>query len=46
MIASGELAPDVTLNRDGGGVIRLADLRPGRVALVTYGGDGTPTCTK
>ena len=45
MIASGELAPDVTLNRDGGGVIRLADLRPGRVALVTYGGDGTPTCT-
>ena len=45
MIAEGQMAPDVTLPRDGGGAIRLADMRPKRVVVFTYGGDGTPTCT-
>ena len=45
MIAEGQMAPDVTLPRDSGGTIRLADLQPKRVVLFTYGGDGTPTCT-
>ncbi len=42
----GQPAPDLTLPRDGGGMIRLADLRPNRVVLFTYGGDGTPSCTQ
>lgn len=42
----GQPAPDLTLPRDGGGMIRLADLRPKRVVLFTYGGDGTPSCTQ
>ena len=45
MISAGDAARDVTLPCDGGGTIRLADLRPGRVVLVTYGGDGTASCT-
>ena len=44
MISAGDLAPDVKMNRDGGGTIRLANLRPGRVVLVSDG-DGTPNCT-
>jgi len=44
-IAEGRMAPDFTLPRDGGGSVTLSSFRPGRVVLVTYGGDGTPTCT-
>ncbi|MGV8987007.1 MAG: peroxiredoxin [Cypionkella sp.] len=39
------MAPDFTLPRDGGAFVTLSGLRPAQVLLVTYGGDGTPTCT-
>mgnify|MGYP003558399100 CR=1 FL=1 len=45
MITIGQTAPDFTLPRDGGGSVTLSALRPSRVVLFTYGGDGTPTCT-
>lgn len=45
MIAQGQLAPDFTLARDGGGTVTLSDLRPAPVVLFAYGQDGTPTCT-
>lgn len=45
MIPIGQTAPDFTLPRDGGGTVTLSALRPSRVVLFTYGGDGTPTCT-
>ncbi|MDB5661393.1 MAG: peroxiredoxin [Cypionkella sp.] len=45
MIEIGQIAPDFTLPRDGGGTVTLSELRPNRVVLFTYGGDGTPTCT-
>ena len=45
MITEGTMAPDFTLNRDGGGTVTLSALRPRSVVLFTYGGDGTPTCT-
>ncbi|GLS87654.1 peroxiredoxin [Cypionkella aquatica] len=45
MIEIGQIAPDFTLPRDGGGSVTLSKLRPSRVVLLTYGGDGTPTCT-
>ena len=45
MITEGTMAPDFTLNRDGGGTVILSALRPRPVVLFTYGGDGTPTCT-
>lgn len=45
MISVGQVAPDVTLARDGGGMITLSSYRPQKVVLFTYGGDGTPTCT-
>ena len=45
MIEIGQTAPDFTLPRDGGGKVTLSALRPSRVVLFTYGGDGTPTCT-
>ena len=45
MIEIGQTAPDFTLPRDGGGSVTLSALRPSRVVLFTYGGDGTPTCT-
>jgi peroxiredoxin Q/BCP len=41
----GQMAPETTLNRDGGGTVTLSALRPAKVVLFTYGGDGTPTCT-
>ena len=44
-LVQGQIAPDATLNRDGGGTLSLSALRPSRVVLFTYGGDGTPTCT-
>lgn len=45
MIAEGQPAPDFTLPRDGGGTVTLSSLRPQPVVLLTYGKDGTPTCT-
>ncbi len=45
MISEGQSAPDFTLPRDGGSSVTLSDLRPASVLVVTYGGDGTPTCT-
>ena len=45
MITQGHFAPDFTLPRDGGSAVTLSALRPGLVLIVTYGGDGTPTCT-
>jgi peroxiredoxin Q/BCP len=44
-IAEGQIAPDFTLNRDGGSTVTLSALRPQRVVLFAYGADGTPTCT-
>lgn len=44
-IAPGQIAPDFTLPRDGGGSLTLSDLRGGRVVIFAYGKDGTPTCT-
>ena len=45
MITPGQTAPDFTLPRDGGGMVTLSALRPAKVAIVTYGADGTPSCT-
>lgn len=45
MIDIGQDFPDLTLPRDGGTDIRLADIRPKRLVLFTYGADGTPSCT-
>lgn len=44
-VVQGQMAPDFTLPRDGGTSVTLSSLRPARVVLFTYGGDGTPTCT-
>ncbi len=44
-LTSGQMAPDFTLLRDGGGTVSLSALRGKRVVLFTYGADGTPTCT-
>ncbi len=45
MPAPGDLAPDFTLPRNGGGMLSLSALRPGKVVLFFYPGDDTPTCT-
>lgn len=45
MIEIGQDFPDLTLPRDGGGEIRLSDIRPKKLVLFTYGADGTPSCT-
>lgn len=42
----GELAPDFTLPRDGGGDLTLSELRPRKVVLYFYPKDDTPGCTK
>jgi len=41
-----DIAPDFTLPRDGGGEIRLSDLRPAPVVLFFYPRDDTSGCTK
>ena len=43
--AEGQMAPDFTLPGAGATSVTLSSLRPRRVVLFTYGGDGTPTCT-
>ena len=45
MITQGQIAPDFTLPRDGGGTISLSALRPGKVVLYFYPKDDTPGCT-
>jgi peroxiredoxin Q/BCP len=43
--AVGEMAPDFTAPTDGGGTIRLKDLRGQQVVLYFYPKDNTPGCT-
>jgi peroxiredoxin Q/BCP len=45
MLTIGQTAPDFTLPRDGGSNVTLSALRPSRVVIFAYGGDGTPSCT-
>ena len=45
MIEPGQIAPEFTLPRDGGGSVSLAALRPGKVVLYFYPKDATPGCT-
>jgi thioredoxin-dependent peroxiredoxin len=45
MLNPGDIAPDFTLPRDGGGTITLSALRPGKVVLYFYPKDDTPGCT-
>ena len=45
MITQGQIAPDFTLPRDGGGSITLSALRPQKVVLYFYPKDDTPGCT-
>jgi len=45
MIEAGQIAPEFTLPRDGGGSVSLAALRPGKVVLYFYPKDATPGCT-
>lgn len=45
MITQGQIAPDFTLPRDGGNVVSLTALRPGKVVLYFYPKDDTPGCT-
>ena len=45
MPTTGDLAPDFTLPRDGGGTVTLSALRPGKVVLYFYPKDDTPGCT-
>lgn len=42
----GDLAPDVTLPRDGGATVSLADFKGQQVVLYFYPRDDTPGCTK
>ncbi|HSR70946.1 MAG TPA: thioredoxin-dependent thiol peroxidase [Kiloniellales bacterium] len=42
----GKQAPDFTLPTDGGGTVRLEDLRGRKVVLYFYPKDDTPGCTK
>lgn len=42
---AGDMAPDFTLPRDGGGSITLSALRPGRVVVYFYPKDDTSGCT-
>lgn len=46
MPETGDVAPDFTLPRDGGGEITLSALRPQKVVLYFYPKDDTPGCTK
>lgn len=46
MADTGDIAPDFTLPRDGGGAITLSELRPSPVVLYFYPKDDTSGCTK
>lgn len=45
MMNAGDIAPDFTLPRDGGGSVTLSGFRPGKVVLYFYPKDSTPGCT-
>ncbi len=45
MIGTGDMAPDFTLPRDGGGDVSLSGLRGRNVVLYFYPKDDTPGCT-
>ena len=45
MITAGNTAPDFTLPHDGGAMLTLSALRPGKVVLYFYPKDDTPGCT-
>jgi peroxiredoxin Q/BCP len=45
MPSVGDIAPDFTLPRDGGGTVTLSALRPGKVVVYFYPKDDTPGCT-
>lgn len=45
MLNAGDMAPDFTLPRDGGGTVTLSALRPGKVVVYFYPKDDTPGCT-
>jgi peroxiredoxin Q/BCP len=45
MITEGQAAPDFELRSDGGGTVRLSDLRGKPVVLYFYPKDDTPGCT-
>ena len=42
----GKKAPDFTLSADGGGTVKLSELRGRKVVLYFYPKDDTPGCTK
>ena len=46
MAQVGDLAPDFTAPRDGGGDLTLSSLKPKAVVLYFYPRDDTPGCTK
>jgi peroxiredoxin Q/BCP len=46
MLKEGDRAPDFTVNTDGGGTIKLSELRGRPVVLYFYPKDDTPGCTK
>lgn len=45
-VANGDMAPDFELATDGGGTVRLSDLRGKKVVLYFYPKDDTPGCTR
>ena len=44
-LSTGDMAPDFTIPRDGGGTVSLSALRPGRVVVYFYPKDDTSGCT-
>ena len=46
MLQEGQPAPDFTAPTDGGGEVKLSDLRGKKVVLYFYPKDDTPGCTK
>ena len=45
LLKIGDLAPDFTLPKSGGGTLSLSELRGKKVVLYFYPQDNTPTCT-
>jgi thioredoxin-dependent peroxiredoxin len=43
--ATGDIAPDFALPRDGGAIVTLAELTGRKVVIFVYAEDGTPSCT-
>ena len=45
-LSEGDMAPEFTLARDGGGTLSLSGLRGRKLVLYAYPKDNTPGCTK